>query len=106
MSNLDSNFTKKSTELTLIDKLSRLSYSQTVKLLGSDAPKLLRDGNKWEFRIDEDVYLGEDLFRLRFPQAPGETESAPVAVTSLTIGCTGAVPRASHCASTSARLFH
>ena len=32
-------------------------------------------------RIEDDVYLGEDLFRLRFPLAPGESESAPVAVT-------------------------
>src|SRR5260370_3649483 len=80
MSNLNSS-TKKSTELTLIDKLSRLSYSQTLKLLGSDGPKLLRTGDKWDFRIEEDVYLGEDLFRLKFPLAPGESESAPVVVT-------------------------
>ena len=61
MSDLDSRHTKKSTELTLIDKLSRLSYSQTLKLLGSDGPRLLRAGDKWEFRMEEDVYLGEDL---------------------------------------------
>ena len=78
----DSSATKKSTELTLIDKLSRLSYAQTLKLLGSDGPQLLRAGAKWDFRIEEDVYLGEDLFRLRFPLAPGESESAPVAVRS------------------------
>jgi len=81
MSSLDSSYTKKSTELTLIDKLSRLSYSQTVKLLGSDAPKLLRAGDRWDFRIEEDAYLGEDLFRLKFPLATGESESARVAVT-------------------------
>src|SRR5213596_523306 len=81
MSQVDSSSTKKSTELTLIDKLSRLSYQQTLKLLGSDAPKLLRAGDKWDFRIEEDVYLGEDLFRLRFPPAPGETESGRTAVT-------------------------
>src|SRR5437773_3900053 len=80
MSNLDSS-TKNSGQLTLIDKLSRLSYSQTLKLLGSDAPKLLRAGDKWDFRIEEDVYLGEDLFRLRFPPTAGETESARAAVT-------------------------
>ena len=67
MSNLDSSSTKKSTQLTLIDKLSRLSYQQTLKLLGSDGPRLLRAGGRWDFRIEEDVYLGEDLFRLRFP---------------------------------------
>ena len=60
MSNLDSRATKKITDLTLPDKLSRLSYAQTLKLLGSNAPKLLRVGAKWDFRLDEDVYLGED----------------------------------------------
>src|SRR5437867_536014 len=81
MSNLDSSSTKKRTQLTLIDKLSRLSYQKTLKLLGSGAPQLLRAGNRWDFRIEEDVYLGEDLFRLRFPPAPGESESEPIAVT-------------------------
>jgi SNF2 domain-containing protein/helicase-like protein len=81
MSNLDSSSTKKSTQLTLIDKLSRLSYQKTLKLLGSDAPQLLRAGNRWDFRIEEHVYLGEDMFRLRFPPAPGESESEPIAVT-------------------------
>src|SRR5438034_11610398 len=81
MSQVDSSSTKKSTQLTLIDKLSRLSYSQTLKLLGSDAPKLLRAGDSWDFRIEDDVYLGEDLFRLRFPLVAGESESARIAVT-------------------------
>jgi len=80
MSNLNSG-TKKSTDLTLIDKLSRLSYQQTLKLLGSDGPKLLQTGDRWDFRIEEDVYLGEDLFRLRFPPASDESELPPVAVT-------------------------
>src|SRR6266481_739282 len=80
MPNLNSS-TKKSSELTLIDKLSRLSYSQTLKLLGSDGPKLLRAGDRWDFRIEEDVYVGENLFRLKFPLAAGESESARVAVT-------------------------
>src|SRR5689334_25114203 len=81
MNELDSRSTKKSTQLTLIDKLSRLSYRQTIKLLGSNAPKLMRAGDKWDFRIEEDVYLGPDLFRLRFPPEAGGTESARVAVT-------------------------
>src|SRR5881296_1079449 len=85
MSSLDSSYTKKSTELTLIDKLSRLSYQQTLKLLGSDAPKLLRAGDKWDFRIEEDVYLGPDLFRLKFPVTAGDNESArPIVMISLT----------------------
>ena len=67
--------------MTLLDKLSRLSYSQTLKLLGSDAPKLLRAGARWDFSPEDHVYLGEDLFRLQFPLAAGESESARVAVT-------------------------
>ena len=81
MNTLESRSTKKSTELTLIDKLSRLSYQQTVKLLGNNAPKLLRNGGKWDFRIEEDVHLGPDLFRLKFPSAAAESESAPLIVT-------------------------
>ena len=83
MSQVDSSSTKKSTELTLIDRLSRLSYQQTLKLLGSDGPKLLRAGDNWDFRIEEDVCLSEDLFRLKFPLAPGETEPPPVVTISL-----------------------
>ena len=83
MADLASGITKKSTELTLLDKLSRLTYAQTLKLLGSDAPKLLRAGAKWEFRLDEDVYLGEDAFRLTFPPAPRQSQSVPVVTISL-----------------------
>jgi len=35
MSQVDSSSAKKDTEITLIDKLSRLSYQQTLKLLGA-----------------------------------------------------------------------
>jgi hypothetical protein len=83
MADLDSRVTKKSAELRLPDKLSRLSYAQTLKLLGSDAPKLLRAGAKWDFRIEEDVHLGEDAFRLRFPLATGGSASVPVVTISL-----------------------
>ncbi len=80
---LESPSTKKSTELTLIDKLSRLSYHETIKLLGIDGPKLIQAGAKWDVQINEDVYLGEDLFRLKFPTVcdrDGES-TKPVVVT-------------------------
>jgi hypothetical protein len=41
---------------------------------------LLRAGGKWDFRIEEDVYLGPDLFRMKFPLAAGESESGRVIV--------------------------
>ena len=80
MSTVLSGRTRKNARLTLLDKLSRLSYAQTLKLLGSEAPKLLRAGDAWDFKIEEDVYLDENLFRLKFPLA-AETGSAGMAVT-------------------------
>ena len=55
MSQGDSSSTKKSAELTLIDKLSRLSYQQTLKLLGSDGPKLLRAGDSEQELIERAI---------------------------------------------------
>jgi superfamily II DNA or RNA helicase len=51
-------------ELTLKDRLSRLNFVQACKLLGPDAPRLIRRGGGWEISIDDQVYLGDDLFRL------------------------------------------
>src|SRR4030095_16186057 len=76
-----SSATKKSTQLSLPDKLSRLTYAQTLKLLGSDAVRLLRPGDKWEFNLEQDAYVGEDFFRLRFPLDEGQSESRRVRVT-------------------------
>jgi superfamily II DNA or RNA helicase len=54
----------KAKELTLKDKLSRLTYTQACKLLGENGPALIRQGGKYDICIDEHVYLGADLFRL------------------------------------------
>ena len=69
-----------SARLTLRDKLSRLTFIEAAKLLGPEGKRLIqRSANAWEFKIDEDVYLGEDLFRLRFP---GEfVDEQPLTVT-------------------------
>ncbi|MCP4456227.1 MAG: DEAD/DEAH box helicase [Planctomycetes bacterium] len=55
---------KKSRELTLKDKLSRLTYTQACKLLGENGPALIRQGGKYDIDTEQDVYLGGDLFRL------------------------------------------
>ncbi len=52
-------------ELTLKDRLSRLTYLQACKLLGAEGERLIRRGGACEIDIDEDVYFGGDLFRLR-----------------------------------------
>lgn len=57
--------TNKDRELTLRDRLSRLTYRQACRLLGADAEQLIRRGGAYEVDIGGDVYLGDDLFRLR-----------------------------------------
>lgn len=53
-------------ELTLKDRLSRLTYVQACKLLGAEGERLIRLGGRYEIDIDEDVHFGGDSFRLRF----------------------------------------
>ena len=57
--------------LNLKDRLSRLSYTDACKLLGPEGRKLLtRNASTWDIKIKEDVRLGPDLFRVRFPDEP------------------------------------
>lgn len=52
-------------ELTLKDRLSRLSFRQACQLLGDEGNKLIMQGGKFPVgSIEENVYLGDDLFRL------------------------------------------
>ena len=63
---------KSSAKLTLRDRLSRLNFTQASKLLGPEGKKLIQQGGLWEFQLDEDAYLGDDLFRLKFPAPDGQ----------------------------------
>ena len=61
--------TKKSGSLTLKDRLSRLTYTQACRHLGSDGKRLIQLGAACEFEnLEQDVYLRGDLFRLRLPE--------------------------------------
>ena len=52
-------------ELTLKDRLSRLTFAQARTLLGPDGNRLIMQGGKLGIAsIEDDVYLGDDLFRL------------------------------------------
>ncbi len=52
-------------ELTLKDRLSRLSFRQAYKLLGDEGDKRIMQGGRFPLgSIEENVYLGDDLFRL------------------------------------------
>ncbi|MCP4674404.1 MAG: DEAD/DEAH box helicase [Deltaproteobacteria bacterium] len=56
--------TKKADELTLKDRLSRLTYKQAHKLLGEKADRLLAVGGALSIDIDEQVVLDDHHFRL------------------------------------------
>lgn len=58
--------TKKSKKLNLKDRLSRLTYVSTCQLLGDHGKQLLQDGGTFDdVDVERDVYLGDDLFRLK-----------------------------------------
>ena len=62
--------TRKSTELTLRDKLSRLTLRQAVKLLGPDGEQLIRLGGKFDIvDFPGQARLSHDRFELRLPEA-------------------------------------
>ncbi len=66
--------------LSLKDRLSRLTFSEACGLLGPEGRQLIqRHANTWDFKLREDVFLGPDLFRLRFPN--DSADGAPLVVT-------------------------
>jgi len=77
--------TKKSKNLTLRDRLSRLTFHQACQLLGPDGEQLVRQGANFpEIDLDRDVYLRGDLFRLKLPEADGPGKDAVVTITLMT----------------------
>jgi superfamily II DNA or RNA helicase len=73
---------KRREQLTIRDRLSRLTFVEACKLLGPNGSKLLsRHANDWQFNLRNDVYLGADLFRLSFHTSTGE----PLAVVTITL---------------------
>ncbi|NOX53945.1 MAG: DEAD/DEAH box helicase [Planctomycetes bacterium] len=72
---------KKSHELTLKDRLSRLNFTQACKLLGEEGAKLIKAGGQYDIDVEDQVYLGNDLFRLRLPGDPPDFEPAIVTIT-------------------------
>lgn len=56
--------TKASSELTLFDRLSRLSFNSAAKLLGAEGNRLITAGGKYDIDIFTQVQLDRDRFRL------------------------------------------
>lgn len=75
--------TKKSADLTLQDRLSRLSYRQACQLLGEKGDQLLRQGGAFEINLDEQVTFGDDLFILRMPLPNGGINGAHTAFVTI-----------------------
>ncbi len=72
-----------SAKLTLKDKLSRLTFLDAVKVLGANGkPLIQRSANRWDFKVADHVYLGDDLFRLRFP---GSSDASGTPVVTITL---------------------
>jgi superfamily II DNA or RNA helicase len=72
-----------SDRLSLRDRLSRLTFLDACKLLGTQGRQLIqRNANAWPITIPDDVHVGDDLFRVKFPGYGGE-EPAIVTLTSM-----------------------
>ena len=56
---------KKSQDLTLKDKLSRLTYLQACKLLGDNGQQILQQGGQLGIDIEMQVRFSEECFELR-----------------------------------------
>jgi len=56
--------TKTSSELTLFDRLSRLTFPVAAKLLGAQGSRLITAGGQHDIDITTQVELGKDRFRL------------------------------------------
>jgi len=69
-------------QLTLKDRLSRLTFIDACKLIGPSGSKLIqKGGNLWDIKIEEDVFLGDDLFRLRLPAKTPDSQPLTVSIT-------------------------
>lgn len=79
--------TKKTNELTLKDRLSRLTYRQAIRLLGEEGNALSRRGGKYDIRLDEQVSFGGDLFCFDFGHARVTISQSPSRTQKLDLRC-------------------
>ncbi len=69
-------------QLTLRDRLSRLTFKDACTLLGSQGRQLIQNNaNTWAISVQDDVYLGDDLLRVNFPATP----DVAAAITTITL---------------------
>ena len=75
-------------ELTLRDRLSRLTYIHACRLLGEDGERILRRGARHDVDIAQHVHLRGDLFRLKLPEAVVTITLSAAARSRLQYNCT------------------
>jgi hypothetical protein len=74
--------TRPSSQLSLKDRLSRLTFIDACKILGPQGAQLIQQGaNQWDIKIEEHVLLGDDLFRLRLPERTEDGQPLVVTIT-------------------------
>ena len=71
--------TKTSSELTLFDTLSRLSFIRAAKLLGTEGNRLIAAGGKYEIDITTQVEFDRDRFRLTLGDSTVTLSLSPAA---------------------------
>jgi hypothetical protein len=85
-------------QVSFQDQLSRLTYHQARELLGEEGAKLLRAGAKLrEIDLEEDVYLGGDLLRVRVPDSELPERPAIVVITRMSARSGALHLRCDHC---------
>ncbi len=85
-----------STNLTLKDRLSRLTYNRARTLLGPSGAQLIQLGGKLEIDIDEQVKLSDEAFTLTLPEAVATIELDPAAEHKLALRCTACTGACEH----------
>ncbi len=64
--------TKSTAQLSLHDRLSRLTFPQACRMLGPIGPKLIQEGGTYNVDIPSQVFFQGDLFRLRLTAEGGQ----------------------------------
>ena len=59
--------TKKPSQLTLKDRLSRFTYTRACRLLGARGVELIREGGRCDVDLEEHVSLSSSRFRMELP---------------------------------------
>ncbi len=96
---------KTSAELTLKDRLSRLSFVQAAKLLGPEGPCLIRKGGARDICIPEQVVLRDDFFCLELGDATVTITLAPHARDRLLWTCSACNGACEHAAAAFALIL-